>query len=174
MHHPLAGDKLGALVKTLGLIIVLCVSAIANPAKGMAASLLSNRPDDLALLQQMLKQQTPVDGYVALGDILFRARDIEIRATLVPNRWTNGRFVFAFESNVSAARRAAFAQACNAWTTNTPIVCVERTNEKNYAIVKTHVGGVQCGGFNTGCSALGMLGGEQPIWMKVNGMISVP
>jgi hypothetical protein len=58
MHHPLAGDKLGALVKTLGLIIVLCVSAIANPAKGMAASLLSNRPDDLALLQQMLKQQT--------------------------------------------------------------------------------------------------------------------
>lgn len=147
--------------------VILIGILLGTAHEAWAGSFLSTKPDDVVALQTFLKQQTPVAGYVVLGDMLFRAKDIEAKAALAGRPWTNGVFVYRFEASIDATRRAAFTQACNAWTVNTPLTCKERTTETNYAMVRSHEGGDKniCGGFNTSCSSIGMTGGEQPIWV---------
>ena len=132
-----------------------------------AGSALSSDPEDIIALQAFLKQQQPVGGYIVIGDMLFKVSDFSTKAASSGRKWTDGVFVYAFEANLDAAKKAAFVQACNQWTVNTPITCKERTTETNYAMVRNHDGGNKsiCGGFNTSCSSIGMTGGEQPIWV---------
>jgi hypothetical protein len=106
------------------------------------------------------------DGrYAVFGDILIPL-DVSAKAER-PNRWTNGILYYEFDQSVSAAERQIFIDACSDWSAGTPVRCQGRASERNYVLVHTHSGGTECGGFLTSCSALGMLGGKQDLWMYV-------
>lgn len=149
--------------------IACCLWALLIGEEATAGTIL---PDDTAsqakLRELLLERQPDNNGYVTVGDMMFRRpKDLGTLGAIVSNTWTSGRLVYEFEPNISNERRLAFAQACAAWTVNTPISCAERQGEPDFIFVETHFGGDtnKCGGFRTSCSPIGMMTGRQPMFI---------
>jgi hypothetical protein len=95
-------------------------------------------------------------GRVFSGDVIYYA-DVLIKSGVIANLWPRGILYYEFDSSVSVSQRELFLQACQAWSANSPVKCVQRNSEQNFVRVATH-NGEQCAGANTSCSALGMRG----------------
>jgi hypothetical protein len=139
--------------------LFLCLGAIDASA--------ATFPNETTRLEDLgVTEDSPVDdqGNIRVGDMLFRKGkgEIDTKAAVVFERWTNGRFVFQFSNEVTADQRARFRAACEAWISNSSLTCVERTNQVDYAYVRTHYGD-QCGG--SSCSLVGKVGKAQNLWI---------
>lgn len=103
-------------------------------------------------------------GEFLFGDIIINKAEVSELGAVTFLRWTEGKIVYQFDASLTPAQRQTFIGACNAWTTGTPLTCVERTNQNNFIRVRTH-NGEQCGGPWNSCSALGMHKGGQDLWI---------
>lgn len=105
-----------------------------------------------------------------VGDIIIEKNELKIFSATDRQLWTNGVFIIEYDDGVTAIQRTRFDAACNAWTNNTGITCVERTNEPNFVRVSTHNGsGCLNAGPNVSCSdSIGMRGGRQNIEIAEN------
>jgi hypothetical protein len=62
----------------------------------------------------------------------------EVRfAGFAARRWTNGRLIYQFSSNVSQVNRTRFLAACADWTRVANVRCAARTNESIYLVVQS-------------------------------------
>lgn len=139
----------------------LWIASLSDLSAGTLQS--ETEPLDFSALSEEQKQQQTKDGVLQIGDMLFKVRDLKARATL-RRLWPNGRIIYAFGPEVTAGERNNFILACNGWSTDTSLQCIQRTSEPNYIIVRTHSGN-ECGGPWISCSFVGMQGGAQPLWI---------
>jgi hypothetical protein len=115
-------------------------------------------------LEELSKIAKSTDGRkFYTGDIIIYYRGITPKAAIGGTRWARGEFIYQF-SGQTEEQQDIFRAACNAWTINTPVRCIERTNQPNFALIVTH-NGEGCGGdaVNVSCSAIGMVTGQQEI-----------
>ncbi|QAY87993.1 M12 family metallopeptidase [Pseudomonas arsenicoxydans] len=145
-------------------LITICVLGIAQSASGGTFA-----PDkDTPLTEQQIKRlgRATLEGRIYSGDVIYYA-DRLIKSGVRANRWPGGILYFEVDPSVTASQKAAFVQACQAWSANTPVTCVERNGEPNYVYVATH-NGEECGQKKTSCSYIGMSKGKQDFFIYID------
>jgi len=117
-----------------------------------ATPLSNSEVDSLKTSFGSLTSSTGVD-VVVIGDMMFRASDL-LTTGFSGNKWTDGKFVYQFDSNVSPANQSRFLDACKAWEDVSAVECVQRTSEENFVHVLSS---------NFNRSFVGMIGGRQDL-----------
>ena len=143
-------------------------------AVGFSASLFAEKENPhaaaVAAYDAMLASATPGQATIALGDMIVPVTTIQLwrdqlAGTAAPNsasqtgisKWTAGNVYYTFNANVSAAQQNATRDAMAEWATYAALTFIPRTAEANY--IKFN----DVPGLGGGNSAVGMIGGEQPL-----------
>ena len=100
--------------------------------------------------------ELPEGYFLVEGDIVVGA-DFFQRATYKRfDHWTDGIVYFEFDSNVSDSRRTAMREAMDEWMDVSGVVFLPRSGQTNYIHI-VHSNG--------NASQVGMVGGEQFVWI---------